>query len=75
MRKQTTQAGRTRRRPTRAYTRGFTPRDGTGREFKIREIPAGFWIQVRAKAKREGVSIRGLFLTRLQEFLEQEVSK
>jgi len=57
-------------RPTRAYTRGFTPH-GDGVEFKVRRIPSTFWKQVQAKAKREGVSVRGMFLTTMQQFLEQ----
>ena len=56
-------------RPTRAYSRDFTPH-GEGRDFKIRRIPDAFWKQVQAKAKREGVSLRGLLLTHLQQWVE-----
>lgn len=68
---QTKARARRRTRPTRAYTRGLTAKkDGSSREFKITSIPAAFWIQVQAKAKREGVSIRGKVLTHLQKWLD-----
>lgn len=61
---------RTTRRPTRAYNTAFTPR-GDGKEFKINRIPAGFWNEVRGKARREGVSLRGLVLTYLHGWLNE----
>jgi hypothetical protein len=33
------------------------------------DIPAGFWIRVRAKCKRDGVSVRGLILSLLANWL------
>ena len=36
------------------------------------EIPAGMWSSVRAKAKRDGVSIRALILTLLERWLTDE---
>ena len=68
-RKQT--VGRVRQaRPTRAYSRDFTPSRGDGHDFKIRRIPDAFWKQVQSKAKREGVSLRGMLLTHLQQWVE-----
>ena len=57
-------------RPTRAYSRDFTPSLGDGHDFKIRRIPDAFWKQVQSKAKREGVSLRGMLLTHLQQWVE-----
>jgi hypothetical protein len=59
--------GRRQPRPVRAYNTEFTPR-GEGREFKLNRIPATFWDEVRSKAKREGVSLRGLVLTYLRDW-------
>ena len=67
-------------RPKRAYTRGFRPRAGDrskdpatwGAEYKMNRIPIGFWRSVQAKAKRDGVSLRGLLLTYLQGWLDEK---
>ena len=54
--------------PVRSYSREFRPH-GEGKEYKLDRIPAGFWRQVQIKAKREGVSLRGLILTYLRAWL------
>jgi hypothetical protein len=61
----------TTRKRKRGYQRGFWPKAGSrGREFKVREVPPTFFARVNAKAKREGVSVRGLILTQLEQWLE-----
>jgi len=55
---------------TRGYNRTFTPR-GRGKRYLLDAIPAGMWVAVRAKAKREGVSLRALILQLLREWLDR----
>ena len=55
----------------RGYSRAFTPRsEGYGR-YLLDKIPATLWRDVRAKATREGVSIRALLLGMLREWLKR----
>lgn len=71
-------------RPTRQYSRAFTPRppDGDrsahptrwGTEYKMSRIPLRFWRSVQAKAKREGVSLRHKLLTYLQDWLDDKAA-
>jgi hypothetical protein len=56
----------------RGYSREFTPHGDTGKRYILDEIPAGFWSAVRDKAKRDGVSLRGLILGLLKTWLEAE---
>lgn len=53
----------------RGYSREFTPAPQGHARYLLDKIPAGFWREVRAKAKREGVSIRALILKLLSEWL------
>jgi hypothetical protein len=53
----------------RGYSRDFTPRSDTYGRYLLDKIPATLWRDVRAKAKREGVSIRALLLQLLQDWL------
>jgi hypothetical protein len=53
------------------YSREF-PVVGERRRYLLDDIPAGFWVNVRAKAKREGTSIRALILGLLKEWLGRE---
>jgi len=62
---------RKRQRPTRAYTRGFTPKDGVGCELKIREVPVALKRRVMAKLRREGLSLRGKLLVDLQAWVSE----
>lgn len=54
--------------------RGYSDEFPTTREkrvsFSIDKIPPAFWIRVRAKAKREGVSLRTLVLGWFAEWLD-----
>jgi len=54
----------------RGYSREFRPHGDTGKRYLLDEIPAGLWAKVREKAKREGVSIRGLILKLLETWLK-----
>jgi hypothetical protein len=55
----------------RGYSRDFTPHGTTGKRYLLDDIPAGMWARVRAKAKREGVSLRTLILRLLTKWLEE----
>jgi hypothetical protein len=55
----------------RGYSREFSPHGATGKRYLLDGIPAGLWATVRAKAKREGVSIRALILRLLTEWAQQ----
>lgn len=61
-----TLAGMTKKR---GYSREFRPHGDTGKRYLLDEIPAGFWRDVREKAKRDGVSIRALILKLLATWL------
>lgn len=54
----------------RGYSRDFTPHGTTGKRYLLDDIPAGLWAEVKAKCKREGVSIRALILRLLSEWIE-----
>jgi hypothetical protein len=53
----------------RGYSKAFRPRGGTGRRYLLDNIPVPLWVAVQEKAKREGVSVRALILTLLQDWL------
>lgn len=53
----------------RGYSRDFTPRSGTYGRYLLDKIPATLWRDVKAKAKREGISIRALLLKLLTDWL------
>lgn len=55
----------------RGYSRGFTPQTERRIKFDIDRIPPTLFASVRAKAKREGVSLRALTLTLWKEFLDR----
>jgi hypothetical protein len=54
--------------------RGYSDEFPTTREkrvyFMLDKIPPALWIRVKAKAKREGVSLRSLILGWCQEWLD-----
>jgi hypothetical protein len=56
----------------RGYSREFKPHGDTGKRYLLDQIPAGLWADVKAKAKREGVSLRGLILTLLREWVGRD---
>ena len=53
----------------RGYSRDFKPHGNTGKRYLLDEIPAGLWAEVRAKAKRDGISLRALILNLLKDWL------
>jgi len=56
----------------RGYSRQFTPHGDTGKRYLLDEIPAGLWTAVRAKCKRDGISIRAAVLQLLTTWIETE---
>ncbi len=55
--------------PKRGYSRDFTPHGTSGKRYLLDDIPAGLWADVKAKAKRDGVSVRALILRLLTEWV------
>lgn len=53
----------------RGYSRAFKVHGDTGKRYLLDEIPAGLWADVKAKAKRDGISIRALILQLLKDWL------
>lgn len=53
----------------RGYSREFKPHGETGKRYLLDDIPAGLWADVKAKCKRDGISIRAVILTLLREWL------
>jgi hypothetical protein len=56
----------------RGYSREFRPHGETGKRYLLDNIPAGLWTDVKAKAKREGVSVRALVLSLLKEWVNKK---
>ena len=54
----------------RGYSREFKPRGDTGKRYLLDDIPAGLWADVKAKCKRDGISVRALILTLLRSWLK-----
>ena len=59
----------------RGYSREFRPHGDTGKRYLLDDIPAGLWADVRAKCKRDGVSIRALILMLLKNWLKSPAAK
>jgi hypothetical protein len=53
----------------RGYTYDFTPKSEKHGRYLLDKIPADLWRRVKAKAKREGVSVRAFLLQRLTEWV------
>lgn len=53
----------------RGYSRDFAPTTERRITYTLDQIPAGFWKRVKAKAKRDGVSLRALILSLLKDWL------
>lgn len=56
----------------RGYSREFTPRTERRCQFTFDKVPAMLYDRVKAKAKREGVSLRGLVLNWLKEWADNK---
>lgn len=59
----------------RGYSREFKPHGETGKRYLLDEIPAGLWADVKAKARREGISIRALILSLLRDWVQRESAR
>jgi hypothetical protein len=55
----------------RGYSRQFRPHGETGKRYMLDQIPAGLWTIVRARARREGISLRALILQLVTEWAER----
>jgi len=53
----------------RGYSREFTPRTEVHCRYLLDKIPPTLWSDVKAKAKREGISVRALILGLLKDWL------
>lgn len=53
----------------------FTPGPNGGVEYTLRGIPSKFWRRVRAKAKREQVSMRSIVLQLLRQWISRDDSR
>lgn len=58
-------------RLVRGYSKDFTPKGDSGKAYLLDRIPAGLWSSVRARAKREGVSLRALILQLLTAWVNR----
>jgi hypothetical protein len=56
----------------RGYSRQFTPHGNTGKRYMLDAIPAGLWNAVRAKCKRDGISIRAAVLQLLTAWTQDQ---
>jgi hypothetical protein len=54
----------------RGYSREFKAHGKTGKNYLLDSIPAGLWTAVRAKATREGLSVRAAILRLLKAWVE-----
>jgi len=52
------------------YSREFTPNPQGHRRYLLDRIPVSLWLEVQAKCKREGVSVRALILKLLKEWVQ-----
>ncbi len=57
--------------PKRGYSCKF-PVGKTHGRYSLDQIPAGLWRSAKARAKREGVSIRSILLEALSRFVRRE---
>ena len=55
----------------RGYSTEFKPHGDTGKRYLLDDIPAGLWADVKAKSRRDGISLRALVLTLLREWLSK----
>lgn len=55
----------------RGYSAQFSTTKNKRVSFMLDKIPPALWIRVRAKAKREGVSLRSLILGWCKDWIER----
>jgi hypothetical protein len=56
-------------RRKRGYSQEFRAHGQSGKRYLLDGIPAGFWAQVRKQAAADGLSLRGLILGLLRDWL------
>ena len=56
----------------RGYSREFKPHGDSGKRYLLDDIPAWLWADVKAKAKRKGVSLRALILGLLRDWVNRD---
>jgi len=59
----------------RGYSREFTPKTERRIKFEIDRIPPTLMDAVKAKAKREGISLRALTLTLWRDWVKAETQE
>lgn len=57
--------------PKRGYSTAWTPRT-EGARYLLDKIPSTLWTDARAKARREGISMRALILQLLSDWLKAD---
>lgn len=55
----------------RGYTYDFTPKSEKHGRYLLDKIPADLWRRAKAKAKRDGVSVRAALLRFLSEWVDK----
>jgi hypothetical protein len=58
----------------RGYSREYTPHGDTGKNYLLAAVPAGLWANVRAHARRDGISVRALILRLLTEYVGERTT-
>jgi hypothetical protein len=61
----------TTKKPKRGYSRAFTPKTERRLRFSVDKVPATLYDAVKAKAARQGVSLRSLILGWLKKWTEE----
>jgi hypothetical protein len=61
--------------PKRGYSRAFTPHGNTGKAYKLADIPAGLWHDVKTKSARDGISVRAVILGFLKGWVSTDESR
>jgi hypothetical protein len=54
----------------RGYSRDFTARGESGKNYLLDNVPAGLWLKAKQKAKREGKSMRAAILGLVKDWVE-----
>jgi hypothetical protein len=56
----------------RGYSREFTPAKDNGRNYLLDNVPAALFLRFKAKATREGLSMRAAILNLIKVWVEAE---
>lgn len=63
------------KRRKRGYSKEFRAHGKTGKQYLLDSIPAGFWADIRKQAAADGLSLRGLILGLLREWLTKRTEE